>query len=171
MLAVGIESFKWALGDWASWGSKRFCTEEDEKNETEDYKKFRAVVRAIPCDPDVIIRLAEVAERIPKSRRDEQLLFSYHAEVVDLNARDQARFLKMAKEKEFTRAELRAAIREENADVPANRDTAEIPKTFRTWTTHLRLSLQREKVETWSAERREATKKELAWLVEFWRKL
>ena len=71
------------------------------------------VAEATKRAPQTIENIISIGKRIPPSRRRHGVSFSTHAEVASLDPNDQRHWLKVAKEENLTKMELRARIKPE----------------------------------------------------------
>lgn len=94
---------QWWVGDLLNYGAERYG------------EKFAQAEAETGFDPGTLANLASVCGRVEPSRRREHLSFGHHAEVAKLDPAEQHRWLKDAETKQWTRAELRAALKGEAA--------------------------------------------------------
>lgn len=75
------------------------------------------VMDATKLSPQTIENIVSVGKRVPPSRRRDGVAFSTHAEVAALPPNEQRHWLKVAKDENLTKMELRSRIRP-NEDPP-----------------------------------------------------
>lgn len=75
--------------------------------------------------PQTIENIVSIGHRVPPERRVDGVTFSVHAEVAALEPADQVRWLRVAKDENLTKMELRAKIKPELP--PAVRNTITCP--------------------------------------------
>lgn len=71
------------------------------------------VMEATKLAPQTIENIISVGRRVPPSRRRDGVSFSSHAEVASLPPNEQRHWLKVAKDENLSKAELRARLRPE----------------------------------------------------------
>lgn len=107
------KSIHWWIGDGIRFGERKYGETYTQALEESSYK-YQTL------NNDVW-----VADSVQISRRRENLSWSHHAEVAALEADEQDRWLDFAQEKQLSRNELRAAIKEEAGYVHFSSDTPE----------------------------------------------
>jgi N6-adenosine-specific RNA methylase IME4 len=111
---------QWWIGDWLLEGDHRYGV------------KF---VEAVALLADTGMRYEEqtlrncqfVASSVDKSRRRETLSWAHHGEVASFEPKDQARWLDKAEKHEWTREELRAAIRDARQKAASEQGSLDLP--------------------------------------------
>lgn len=103
-------SSSWWIGDWLNFGEGVYG------------EKYAQAVTATGLDEQTLMNYAYVCRSVAPSRRREALPFGVHAEVAPLDPAEQTAWLDRAEEQGWTRADLRAAMREERGDPPAGDD-------------------------------------------------
>ena len=83
------------------------------------------VAEATKLAPQTIENILSIGRRVPPERRVDGVTFSVHAEVASLEPQDQRRWLKVAKDENLTKMELRGKIKPELP--PAVRPTMNCP--------------------------------------------
>lgn len=89
----------WWIGDWLNYGERKYG------------EKYAEAVEATGFDYDTLKGDRWVAQQIELVRRRHNLPFAYHREVAALTAAQQDRLLAKAEKEEWTRAELREAVK------------------------------------------------------------
>jgi hypothetical protein len=96
-------STHWWLGDWLNLGEQSYG---------EMYLKAEAAI-GDSLSYGTLRNCKSVAGKVELSRRRDNLSFAHHQEVAPLPPRDQTKWLKQAEDEGWTRAQLRAALRDE----------------------------------------------------------
>lgn len=167
------EAIQWIVGDWLNFGYKKFieALEENSPDRREIGERYRIALECLPYEYGTLRNIAWISAQVPVSRRRDKLPFTHHQEVANLSPANQIKFLRLAEEKGWSRSKLRVEIRHENGEVETDSE-GQIPvQPFTIWTTRARMILSREDVTCWPAERREATKRELQFFVDFYNRL
>lgn len=100
----------WVLGDLVQFVEQRHG------------EAVAQIAEATGRSPQTIENIASIARRVPAGRRIPEVHFSVHAEVAALEAPEQRRFLKIARDENLTKNEIRARIRAEtHPDTPIER--------------------------------------------------
>lgn len=87
---------QWLIGDLINYGEKA------------DYgEKYVQAVELTGLAPQTLANYSSVCSRIPRSRRRSTVNFSIHAEVASKEPDEQKKWLKLAEENGWTRAQLR----------------------------------------------------------------
>jgi hypothetical protein len=89
----------WFIGDWILHGESAFG------------EMYAQAVNDLGLDYKTCVNTVYVCKKVPKLRRRSDLPFSHHAEVAPLPPGEQRTYLKKAVENNWTKAELRAAIK------------------------------------------------------------
>lgn len=92
---------KWWLGDWYIFGGKIFG--ED---------RASAVESVTGLNPHTLATVVRTCMYVPKRQRRLELPFSHHTEVCRLMPEDQVRLLQISIDHDFTREQLRQAVKE-----------------------------------------------------------
>jgi hypothetical protein len=114
----------WWIGDWLNWGEEciaRNCKAHrhgEGECERRYGEKYKAALELFDYDYQSLRRMAYVSSHIELCRRRNNLSFAHHAEVAHLEDREQDKFLTAAAQHQWTRSELRIAIRKANATEP-----------------------------------------------------
>lgn len=114
-LAHVERTLKWALGDWLLAGEARFG---------EAAYGAAPVVALFEAARETIRKAMWVCERIPPVRRRTALSFGHHDAVASLDPAVADELLDRAEAEKWTRAQLRAAVRDERA-IPATATPAD----------------------------------------------
>ncbi|MEV0443319.1 LmbU family transcriptional regulator [Streptomyces spectabilis] len=93
------DSSAWWLGDWLIFGRERYPD------------RYRQAISETGLDYKTLRNYAWVAGKIPFSRRRARLSFQHHAEVAALQPGQQDQWLSLAEQADWTRSDLRRAIR------------------------------------------------------------
>ncbi len=96
-----VKASAWWAADWVAYGESR-TDWKDRIDHLVDAEFFTA---------GTLKQYRYVAQNVPPSRRLEGVSFSVHSEVAGLDAKDQRVWLEKAKEAQWTKSEIRAAIR------------------------------------------------------------
>jgi N6-adenosine-specific RNA methylase IME4 len=91
---------QWWIGDWLLEGDHRYGV------------KFADASALLDIDAGTLSEFQRVASSVQNPRRRESLSWAHHQEVASLDENQQARWLDKAEKHEWTREELRAALRE-----------------------------------------------------------
>ena len=102
----------WWFGDWCNFGERKYGEKYTQALEAGDYE--RGTLR----------NAAWVASKVGISHRCDNLSWSHHREVADLDPNDQGRWLDRAGKENLPSRELRALIRAERLE----RDTPALPR-------------------------------------------
>jgi len=164
------ESIQWLLGDWLNFGIKRYL--EESGKETRSYRvKYKAALESLPYENGTLRDFAWVAGAIELSRRRDKLSFGHHREIAGIDGNEkQDHYLDLAEKDELSVADLRALIRNNAAEFHRRASPAGDPSPTQ-WTTQLIIWTSNQEPQSWPKPRRDAWKKELAPLVEFYGKL
>jgi hypothetical protein len=93
-------SSAWFIGDWILYGEHKFG------------QMYAQAVNDLGLDYKTCVNTVYVCRHVPKERRRADLPFSHHAEVAGIKtAGEQRRYLKLAASNNWTKAELREAIK------------------------------------------------------------
>jgi site-specific DNA-methyltransferase (adenine-specific) len=92
------------LGDWINYGEVHYDG------------KYSQALDATELDYGTLRNAAYVAKNVDLSRRRDNLSFSHHQEVAPLEPALQEKYLDLAEDKQWTRKELRKAIRQERLE-------------------------------------------------------
>jgi len=95
-------ALRWVVGDWLCYGEARWGD------------MYAQAIEATGLATQSLLNCKWVAQRVPASRRREELPWSHHAEVASLEPEEQEDWLSAAQEEGWTRAELRQAIKPTN---------------------------------------------------------
>lgn len=101
-----VDSSAWCLGDWLVYGQERYND------------RYRRAVDAVGLDYQTLRNYAWVTRRFDLSRRRDSLSFQHHAEVASLVEAEQERWLNLAEEREWSRNQLRRAVRDNRQQHP-----------------------------------------------------
>lgn len=99
-------SCSWWIGDWLVFGEGVYG------------EKFAQAVHATGLAEQTLLNRSSVCRNVARSMRRVSLPFSVHAEVASLPAKDQKKWLDKAEKFNWTRAELRAAMKATRVDTP-----------------------------------------------------
>lgn len=105
-------AWQWWIGDWVNLGEELFGEEAAqavEHNTSARYSKAEAITGV---DHGRMMNIASVCRKIARSRRRSELSFSHHEAVSALEPEEQTEWLSRCIEEEWTREELRQAIRD-----------------------------------------------------------
>ena len=150
---------RWWIGDWMNYGEQHYGD-----------KSRRAIEAAalLHLEPDACRSYALVASRV--ATRVSTLTWSHHREVVALEPDDQQSWLRLAEQHDWSVADLRQAIREDQADTRP--DAGKPVRTFVGIATELLRGLrQRGEPSSLTASERERIKGELQPIVEYYQEL
>lgn len=106
------DGVQWALGDWWNFGERR-------------YGDGVAASARIGYTPETLRRMAKVAGRFDPEQRRADLSWSHHEVVMSLPADKADELLDQARDNEWTREELRSAVR--TAQLPAGGQSGSSP--------------------------------------------
>lgn len=166
------EASRWIVGDWLVFGHRKFI--ESAIDGTSEHRHtselFRVALEALPYETDTLRRTAWVCANVSAERRRPRLSFYHHEEVADLPPGEQERYLTLAEQNDWTRSELRVAIRRDKGETVDHKDLVPV-QSFTQWTTRAAMVLSRENPDAWTTERRELAKRALQPLVEFYNRL
>lgn len=160
LMEVG-SAYQWLIGDWLNYGQRKYG------------EKY-----AIACDEmgiayQTAANWASIAGRIEFSRRRENLSFSHHAEVADLDSpKEQNKWLEKAEQGKWSVADLRENMRKAAANF-AGEDHGEPVATFTGFIARAvkLISKNSDAVGSWTQEQRNRTAELLRPIVEFYEKL
>jgi hypothetical protein len=99
-------SSAWWIGDWLVFGEGVYG------------EKFAQAVAATGLAEQTLLNRAYVSRNVPREMRRANVPHSVHAEVAALPAREQRRWLDKAAKQNWTRADLRAAMKSRRTDTP-----------------------------------------------------
>ena len=99
-------SCSWWIGDWLVFGEGVYG------------EKFAQAVHATGLAEQTLLNRSSVCRNVARSMRRAALPFSVHAEVASLPAKEQKKWLDRAEKYNWTRAELRAAMKATRVDTP-----------------------------------------------------
>lgn len=99
-------SVQWWIGDWTKFGER--------KGFYIDSKVYDQLEEITGLDRKTLQNYKHVAEKVPSSRRREDLSFSHHAEVAQLPQEKQVQYLSLASEAGLSKRELREEIKKES---------------------------------------------------------
>lgn len=175
VLVTASDTLKWIEGDWFNAGRPFAELKDDEFHSPEE--EAVAISRLLPPEyygrirsgrsKKVYVR-AYVCLRIQKERRRTELTFEHHLEVARLTPDEQDKWLAAAVEKEWSVADLRAAIGgRDQPDAEAASGPIFVPRKVVNDTVRwFRHQFESDPVERWTKERREAVKREFEPLLE-----
>lgn len=115
-------AWQWWVGDWINFGDKLFG--EDAAQAIDDrqtrYDVARRITGGIP--QNTLSNIASICSRVAKSRRRPELTFYQHEPVAALDPEEQTQWLDRAIAEQWSREDLRSAIRDAGApaDPPSN---------------------------------------------------
>ena len=135
-------SSAWYLGDWLVYGQERYRD------------RYRKAVDFAGLDHQTLRNYAWVARKVEYSRRRKSLSFQHHAEVAPLPPAEQSRWLGLAEQNNWSRNELRQAVRGSRRGVTTDGHTV-----------LSRLSVPSTRVEVWRKAADEADVEFGAWIV------
>ncbi len=164
-LAVGrqlvllSESVQWLIGDWINWGHDRW-----------EQLRYKVALESLPYAYGSLANMSYVAQRIEFSRRREKLSFAHHQEVAMLDRKKQSEFLTRAEKEQWSRADLREAIRKSEAEFPPEKPVKMDMGPY-AHATKLHLWLVSQNLESWPDDQREFWKRELEPIVEIFQRL
>lgn len=104
-----VNSSAWYLGDWLVYGQRNY---ED---------RYKRAIDLVGLDYQTLRNYAWVARKVEYSRRRENLSFQHHAEVAALAPADQTRWLLLAERNDWSRNQLRQAVRRSAGGVVADK--------------------------------------------------
>lgn len=157
------DGVSWWIGDWVNYGENHIWGDG-----------YADAMKMFDRAYGTIANAASIARKIEFSRRRENLTFAHHAEVASLEPKKQDKWLRKAEENQWSHTDLRKEIRADGAEwaEPQGKPFGFI---FSKWATDglrwFRREAEKTPVEEWSPERREAVKKDLRPLVEFYERL
>jgi hypothetical protein len=99
-------SCSWWIGDWLVFGEGAYGD------------KFAQAVTATGLAEQTLLNRAYVSRNVARSIRRASVPFSVHAEVAPLPPKDQKKWLERAEKHNWTRADLRAAMKSRRTDTP-----------------------------------------------------
>jgi N6-adenosine-specific RNA methylase IME4 len=100
-LAAAERSVMWWVADWLLYGENTYG------------RKYEMALATTALSYGTLANYRSVAARVESSRRREHLSFGHHAEVAALDPDEQDRWLDRAQGEQWTREDLRQAIRRE----------------------------------------------------------
>ena len=106
-IGAAIEATAWWIGDWVNYGQWEYGA------------KYEAALDVTGLDYGTLRNIASVCEKIELSRRRDTLTFSHHIEVASLEADQQNVWLGRAISEQWSRDQLREALRE-TKELPAH---------------------------------------------------
>jgi hypothetical protein len=106
-------SCSWWIGDWLVFGEGVYG------------EKFAQAVHATGLAEQTLLNRSSVCRNVARSMRRASLPFSVHAEVASLPAKEQKKWLDKAETHNWTRAELRAAMKATRVDTPPPDDLSD----------------------------------------------
>lgn len=111
---IGVvgNAWQWWVGDWLNFGEGLFG-EESAQGVDDQQSRYDIAKRITPVDQGRLQNIRSVCGRVAASRRRVELTFSHHEEVAALDADDQNVWLQRAIDAQWTKAELRQAIKDE----------------------------------------------------------
>lgn len=109
-------AWQWWVGDWINFGDKLFGEEAAAAidDRATRYDVARRVTGGIPVG--TLTNIASICARIAKSRRRPELTIYQHEPVAALEPDDQTMWLTKAVDEQWSRDDLRAALREAAGD-------------------------------------------------------
>ena len=116
-LCSAIRSSQWWVGAWLVCGEDRWLKTSDlderaraaAKREYEN--RYRLAREMLGLEDQTLHNIATVFRKVPDSRRRDELSWGHHESVAALPAAEQKKWLALAVAKEWTRGELRRALR------------------------------------------------------------
>ena len=149
---------KWWLGDWASFGLRK-------------YGKLKEFAEGNGINYQTLANLAWVSGAVEVSRRRESLEWSKHAEVAALKPQEQAKWLEKAETEHLPVAGLRQQIRLSQGERNALRGDGPTVKFGLRPVEDLMSWLSGRPAEFWTPERRLEVRARLEPVVEFYERL
>lgn len=111
-LGVVDRASRWHIGDWLNFGDDLYGETASQAIESTPQERYDVLARVTGLEHQVIINIASICRRVPRSRRRPELGFWIHAEVAKLDPQEQAAWLEQTVREGWRRAELRAAVKE-----------------------------------------------------------
>jgi hypothetical protein len=137
-----VNSSAWYLGDWLVYGQQHYVD------------RYKRAIDLVGLDYQTLRNYAWVARKVEYPRRRQNLSFQHHAEVAALDPDDQSRWLLLAEQNDWSRNQLRHAVR--GSDGGAARDKRPVLP----W-----VSVPDARVEAWRRAAAEADVEFGAWVV------
>ena len=105
VLKTFYRSNKWWIGDWITFGEKKYGEMYAQAMEETDYEY------------NTLANYKWVASRVESSRRRELLSFTHHYEVAKFEPKEQEKWLVRAEKEGWNRAEMRMQIKEREREI------------------------------------------------------
>jgi hypothetical protein len=178
-LCRAVNSSPWWIGAWVESIERRFLaekTEGQEKPETKRYGlKYEAAAAATGLENGTLRTCLWVYKAVNLSRRRDKLSWSHHREVAHLDPKAQGEWLDRAIANEWSKSDLRQALRRANKEVHDEPDL-DIGFVTNKWVNEFRRGIQSAEVrlgpvERWDDALRQAWKRDMKPVVEFYQKL
>jgi hypothetical protein len=141
-LKMADAAVQWWVGDWLNFGEKAYG------------EIYAQAIDATEWRYQTLANAKSIAAKIEFYRRRENLSFSHHAEVVSLPPAQQDKLLDEAIENQWTRAELRTAVRD-------LKRTASVEEQFARWAAGVKTRFEHAKADLDLLHRIESNKVEL----------